>query len=197
MGAGSAYSYPHFMLFDESIHTIENDYFITFSIVPPLSEETRKEICDQCGARWDDDQFATMSSDEAKKVKERLESLGADEVEIDEPTPEFDDEAWEMFKEDICNKLDATCMSTPKHLANDVYIFGEHEHFEVGCDRSGGSPCIFVRPLTYEDGDDEVTYQIDNRVKAGFNKLLAEYVKGTFSYPTSAWTSMVLTEYPL
>lgn len=80
------------------------------------------------------------------------------------------------------------------------------DHYLVGIDHSGGMSCIFLEPeyddeeeydADYPDRYEDYMKRIEKIVVESFNTLIKAYAEGTFRYPTSSYTSQVLTKYPL
>jgi len=71
--------------------------------------------------------------------------------------------------------------------------------FYICYDSSGGTPCIYMRPMTYEKGTSDrsmrnysfASYKVHRQWAAGLKKLATKYQNGVFRYPDSAWTSSI------
>lgn len=107
-----------------------------------------------------------------------------------DPQYEFDDSLFKDFINDIKTAFNAYDFNASNGRESD-YI-AANDYLRIGIDSSGGGPCIFVEP---KEDEDENEYDIQEEVKAAFNKLIKQYHKGFFSEATSAWTSRELEVY--
>lgn len=121
--------------------------------------------------------------------------------EVDESGPtEWDHEYFEYFKARAASAFKADRVDPERWIDRETYIFAETDRLELGIDWSGGMPCIFARPKTYEvlrfHGPKQVfverDYQIDRVVQRAFNLLLSEF---DFYFPSTPWTSYRLQRY--
>lgn len=139
----------------------------------------------------DDDFFYQHHEPEVSEEDE--ESVTDSEVYI------FDEDAWEMFKDDIMSAFDAYHPSGNKWIDRDVQVIAETDRAKICIDSGGGSPCLFLKPKTYTPPGnaspfgywvekDEKEYILTRDAKKGFNRLIKQY-PGVFRYATTAWTS--------
>lgn len=152
MGRGSAYSYEHFMLYD-------------------------------------DEEFMAYPY--------KVDNEGNEIEELDYSSGEWDDLAYDEFKEVSAKYFNADILHEKQWVNNESYYFAENNRFYLGIDASGGFPCIFVQPKEYSLWNNPYTYKeykINKEVVKGFNRLIKQY-EGLFRYPSSAWTSYVLQQY--
>ena len=93
-----------------------------------------------------------------------------------------------------------------KVIGRESYYIGQTDDYLVGVDHSGGFPCIFAEPHYVDDESEDYEYAHDQKyedyleriaedVSEKFNFLINAYPQGSFRYPTSAWTSQVLTQF--
>lgn len=111
---------------------------------------------------------------------------------------DFDDNEYSEFKDEIQGSFDSKhgveFLPRQKSLGDDAHIFADCDLFSVGIDTGGGLACVFVTPKTYDNGNEEVPYRIDGSVQNAFNCLIADRPE-FFKFPTSDFTSEVLTSY--
>lgn len=207
MGRGVGYSYKHLILVPEDLHQMysgEHEIVVDFDGV--LTQMQKDTIRAAVGVDMDEVRPGVLSysaSDMtvldgvAAKMKTWVETNEEffPDIRIEESDKEWDENAWEEFKSEVCECFGAEEISPVRHTGNDSYIFGETDHFEIGCDSSGAVACVYVEPKSYEDDSDIVEYDIDRRVIKGFNRLLDNYAPETFRKPSGAYSSHGLTTY--
>lgn len=109
---------------------------------------------------------------------------------------EWDEMSFEDFRGEVADLFKADIPTKKRWIANETYIFAENDKLEIGIDHSGGGPCLFVKPKTYQlRNGDEQEYSIAKVVNRAFNKLIKRYRGMEWSVPTSAWTSVEIEQY--
>lgn len=203
MGRGSDYSqtYPHFMLFDDDNFQIPGEIIITVTFdgaVPAdLIAETATKYDSQ--PEIEDNVYTfTVSADNKERGYDIHNTFASrDDCEVNHNTSpgQYDQQGFDIFLSEIAKVFGLELFSRYDYTGNESYIFASDDRLNIGVDRSGGMPCIWVKPETYLNGDVDVPYRIDRRVQIAFNKLIKDYQPDFFRFPTTAWTSSPLTTY--